>query len=147
MPNDANGAVGMDVYAGARAAGNPVPRFRGQDIIEVRSIVVGTTGEIAGASCTVDSGLYKAAFNSPANVIVPDYGSSSPALFFRCVGPNGVSGSKTVTAFNATQEGRSSSATAEAGILGAIIVGAVSAANVNPESDSFDYPSVSINMQ
>jgi len=139
-PNNAAGAVGIDVYARDRAAGNPVPRFRGQDTVTVRTF--GTTngsgyGELPGASCSLDSGIYKTNFTTPANIIVPDYGPNSPALFVQCTDGTRTN-SVTVNAVNLTAQERGASA-AGAGILGAIIIGAVNEANRNNETDNFGY--------
>lgn len=148
VPNDPAGAVGLDVYARDRARGNPVPRFRGQDMVQIRTF--GDTGngngEIAGAACTLDSGLYKAAFNTPANVAVPDYGPNSPALFVRCEGTNDRSGSVTVQTINQTNAGRNASA-AGTGLLGAIVIGAVNASRMNPETDDFGYNAIAVQLK
>ena len=146
-PKDPRGAVGVDVYAKARAQGNPVPRFRGQETVQIRSF--GTTdkgrSELSGVPCTAETGLYKASFVTPANLIVPDYGPDSPALFVRCV-TEGKSGSVTVNAINATAQQRQNAAIGT-GILGAIIIGAVAAANNNPETDDFKYPPIVVNLK
>ncbi|RVV97809.1 hypothetical protein EKE94_10010 [Mesobaculum littorinae] len=142
----APGAVGIDVYARDRAAGNPVPRFRGQETLIVRTTgktAGGGFGELTGVPCTLDSGLYTASLRTPANVNVPDYGPNSPALFIRCVHPDGRSGSTTINTFNVTARERGNAA-AGTGLLGAIVIGAVNAANTNPEKDEFKYPAVTI---
>lgn len=143
------GAVGIDVYARARARGNPVPRFRGQDTLNIRTrgkTADGGFAEITGISCTLNAGLYTAKFQTPANVVVPDYGPNSPALFTRCVHPDGRSGSATVNAYNFTAQQRNAGA-AGGGILGAIIIGAVAAAPIDPERDEFRYPPISIRLK
>lgn len=139
-------AVGLDVYARPRSRGNPVPRFRGQETVTVRSTgrtSGGGSGEIGGVPCTLDSGVYTAAFTTPANVIVPDYGPNSPALFIRCEHPDGRKGSRTVNVFNHTSAQRGAAAYGT-GILGAIVIGAVNAAQTDPETDDFKYPAVSV---
>ncbi len=146
-PKDPAAAVGIDVYARDRSRGNPVPRFRGQETVQVRAfgnLNGDGRAEITGASCTLDSGLYTARFSTPANIGVPDYGPDSPSVFVRCEA-NGLSGSVTVDAFNLTAQQRSSNAIGT-GLLGAIIIGAVAAANTDPALDEFSYPAVSVQL-
>lgn len=141
-------AVGLDVYARDRALGNPVPRFRGQKTVQIRTFGKGEKGghtELSGIKCNIDAGVFKAAVITPANLNVPDYGPSSPALFVRCVDGQR-SGSITVNAFNATNAGRQSGA-AGGGVLGAIIVGAVAASMRDDNKDDFQYPSISITLK
>lgn len=148
-PNDSAASIGIDVYGRARARGNPVPRFRGQNTVTVRTNGKqkdGGFGELVGTPCTVDSGLYKARFQTPANVVVPDYGPNSPALFVRCVYPDGRDASATVNAYNLTAQQRGAGA-AGGGILGAIIVGAVNAAVTDPNKDEFAYPMITLQLK
>lgn len=148
-PNDRAAAVGIDVYGRARARGNPVPRFRGQNTVTIRSNGAqsdGGFGEVVGAPCRLDSGVYKARFQTPANVVVPDYGPNSPALFVRCALPDGRAASATVNAFNLTAQQRGAGA-AGGGILGAIIVGAVNAAVTDPNTDEFTYPPITLQLK
>jgi hypothetical protein len=141
VPKNAADAVGLDVYAGPRQRGNPVPRFRGQETVVIRASGIAPDGqrkELTGVPCTVDAGVYAARFSTPSNVIVPDYGPNSPAIFVRCtLGKQ--SGSATINAFNATSQQRMNNAAA-GGILGVIIVGAVNAAKEDPTKDEFKYP-------
>jgi len=146
-PNDRAGAVGVDVYARARSQGNPAPRFRGQDTVQVRAFGQGENGraELTGVSCKLDSGLYTASFATPANVVVPDYGANSPALFVRCeIGTQ--SGSSTVNVVNVTAQQRQSGAIGT-GLLGAIIIGAVNAAATDNETDDFAYPPITVQLR
>lgn len=136
------------MYAQARARGNPVPRFRGQEIVQIRT--QGKTsdgfGEISGVPCSLDSGLYTANFTTPANVIVPDYGPNSPAIFVRCSHPDGRSGSATVNVYNFTAQQRSNAAIGT-GVLGAIVIGAVNAASTDNETDEFKYPNIFVQIK
>ena len=147
VPKDRAAAVGIDVYGRARAAGNPVPRFRGQETVQIRTWGNGEQGrtELTGVPCLIDSGTYAANFTTPANVIVPDYGPNSPALFVRCETET-QSGSITVNVYNATNQQRQQSA-AGAGVLGAMIIGAVAAANTDNETDDFTYPALTVNLK
>lgn len=147
-PTNPSAAVGIDVYAQARARGNPVPRFRGQETIEIRT--QGKTsesfGEISGLPCSLDSGLYTASFTTPANINVPDYGPNSPAIFVRCTHPDGRSGSTTVNSYNFTAQQRSNAAIGT-GVLGAIVIGAVNAASTDNETDEFKYPNITVQIK
>ena len=141
-------AVGIDVYARDRALGNPVPRFRGQKTVQIRTFGAGNKGgrtELSGVQCKADAGVYHAVITTPANLVVPDYGPSSPALFVRCI-DNKRSGSVTVNAYNATNAGRQSGA-AGGGILGAIIVGAVAASVRDDNKDDFQYPNITVSLK
>lgn len=141
-------AVGLDVYARPRSRGNPVPAFRGQNTVQVRTWG-DTEGsgrtELSGVSCNLDSGVYRAQFTTPANVIVPDYGPSSPALFVRCTTAT-QSGSVTASVVNMTAQQRSQSA-AGTGLLGAIIIGAVNEANRDNLNDDFGYNPITVQMR
>lgn len=147
-PTNAANAAGLDVYAGPRRRGNPVPSFRGQETLPIRTSGVASDGarkELSGVPCTLDSGVYTAAFTTPANLIVPDYGPNSPAIFVRCTHED-QSGSATINAFNATTQQRMSNAAA-GGLLGVIIVGAVTAAKVDNEKDEFKYPALTVQLK
>lgn len=147
-PKNLANAVGLDIYAGDRRRGNPVPRFRGQKTVQIRTngkTESGGFGEIAGVKCVADAGVYSASFITPANLIVPDYGPSSPALFVRCV-TSTASGSVTVNAYNATNAQRQSGA-AGAGLLGAIVIGAVAASKRDDNADDFQYPPITVNIK
>ena len=146
VPNDQRAAIGIDVYGKARAAGNPVPRFRGQDTVAIRTNGPRegqSFGEIIGSSCTLDSGLYKAQFQTPANIVVPDYGPNSPALFVSCTAPDGRTKTGTVNAVNLTSQQRNATA-AGAGLLGALIIGAVNEARRDNETDDFGYNPITL---
>lgn len=146
-PTDRAASIGLDVYGRARARGQSVPRFRGQDIVEVRTFGNRNGdgyGEMGGASCTLDSGLYRAAFLSPANITLPDYGPNSPAIFVQCTLGEKTT-SVTVNAVNMTSQARAQSA-AGAGLLGALVIGAVNEAKRDNETDDFGYNPIRINL-
>jgi len=147
-PNVTRDAVGLDVYARPRAAGNPVPAFRGQNTVQIRAqgkLQDGGFGELSGVPCVLDSGVYKATFATPANLIVPDYGPNSPALFVRCT-TEATSGSVTASVVNLTAQQRSASA-AGTGVLGAIIIGAVNEANRDNLNDDFGYNPIFVQLR
>jgi hypothetical protein len=148
VPNVQADAVGLDVYARPRSRGNPVPAFRGQNTVQIRTwgeSEGSARSELTGVPCNLDSGVYKAQFTTPANVIVPNYGPSSPALFVRCT-TESQSGSVTATVVNMTAQQRSQSA-AGTGLLGAIIIGAVNEANRDNLNDEFGYNPVVVQMR
>jgi len=147
-PKDARAAIGIDVYGTARAAGNPVPRFRGQKTVPVRTTGPRegqSFGEIVGSTCSVDSGLFTAQFQTPANIVVPDYGPNSPAMFVSCTAPDGRTKTGTFNAVNLTSQERNVTA-AGAGLLGALIIGAVNEARRDNETDSFGYNPITLVM-
>lgn len=144
-PTNRAAAIGLDVYGRDRARGGSVPRFRGQEFIEIRTFGNSNGyGEMPGADCTVDSGLYSAAFVSPANVVVPDYGPDSPSIFVQCT-LDGKTSSVTANVVNLTNQQRSQSA-AGAGLLGALVIGAINEAQRNNETDDFGYNPIRINL-
>ena len=145
-PNNTRTAVGIDVYGKARAAGNPVPRFRAQKTVPIRtngSREDESFGEIAGSTCKIVSGLCKASIVTPANIVVPDYGPNSPALFVSCTAPDGRTKTAAVNAVTLTSQQRNASA-AGTGLLGAIIIGAVNEARRDNEKDDFGYNSITL---
>ncbi|WP_342078109.1 hypothetical protein [Yoonia sp. SS1-5] len=86
-PKNAETAVGLDVFAAQRAAGNSAPRYRGDitiDVVSLRETLGAESGVPTTADCTLDSGLYTASFATPAKVVVPNYGRVSPAIFVQC---------------------------------------------------------------
>lgn len=110
-PNKPASAAGVDVYAGSRRAGNPVPEFRGQTTVEVRSYMSGGgpgQTEVAGAVCQIDGTAFNATVRTPAIIVVPDYGPHSPTLFASCkLGP--LSGTKTIRPYNESRRQRNNS--------------------------------------
>ena len=146
-PNVARDAVGIDVYARPRSAGNPVPAFRGQNTVQIRTFGQSENGrgEMSGVACLLDSGVYKATFTTPANLIVPNYGPNSPALFVRCT-TDTQSGSVTSSVVNMTAQQRNASA-AGTGLLGAIIIGAVNEANRDNLNDEFGYNPIVVQLR
>ena len=142
-PKNAASALGIDVYAQARSMGQAVPAFRGQETVEVRTYK--GTQEVTGPVCNLDSGVYYASFSTPANVVVPDYGPNSPAIFVKCEA-QGLLGTTTVDAYNYSAHQRNWGSVGT-GVLGAIVIGAVSAATRNEQVDEFRYPKISVKMK
>lgn len=142
-PTNPAGAMGLDIYAGARAAGQAVPVFKGQETVEIRTFSGGK--EVTGPVCLIDSGVYRARFSTPANVVVPDYGANSPAIFVRCEA-QGLFGSTTVNAYNHTSRQRYAPALGT-GVVGAIVIGAISAASRNEQLDDYKYPDIDVRLR
>lgn len=145
--NQAN-AIGLDVYGRDRQRGASVPRFRGQTTVAVRAfgkLEDSRYGELPGATCTADSGVYKASFQAPANIVVPNYGPNSPAIFVKCSAQT-ISGSTTANAVNLTSQQRMSGAGA-GGLLGVVIVSAIDAAKRDDSKDAFGYSPIRVEMK
>ena len=122
-----------------------MPAFRGQETLPIHSSGIGSDGqrkEISGVLCTLDAGVYSANFNTPANLIVPDYGPNSPAIFIRCAHKDQ---SSSITANASTQQSMSNAAAG--GIISVIVLGAATAAKVDDEKDEFKYPAVTVQMR
>lgn len=147
-PTSQASALGLDVYGRDRQRGATVPRFRGQSTVEVRAFgkLEGQRyGELPGSTCNLDSGVYTASFQSPANIVVPNYGPNSPAIFVRCSAGN-ISGSTTARVQNLTSNQRMNNAGA-GGLLGVVIVAAIDAAARDEENDTFGYSMIRVEME
>ena len=147
-PTSQANAIGLDVYGRDRQRGGAVPRFRGQSTVEVRAFgqLEGKRyGELPGSACDLDSGVYKATFNAPANIVVPNYGPNSPAIFVKCSAGD-LSGSTTARVINMTSNERMNNAGA-GGLLGVVIVAAIDAAARDDETDTFGYNNIRVEME
>lgn len=142
-PKDPTSAAGIDIYARARSMGQAVPVFRGQDTVAIRTF--SGSKEVTGPICTLDSGVYHTQFSTPANIVVPDYGPNSPAIFVSCQAA-GLFGTKTVDAYNYSAQ-QKNWAGIGTGVLGQIVVGAVSAATRNEQMDEYRYPEISVRLK
>ena len=136
VPNDAAQAVGLDVFGAARASGMDVPSYQGTTAVEIRTFHKAMK-EFEGARCELDSGIYRAEFLSPANVIVPNYGAASPSVFVSCTAP-GLFGSDKVDIGNATLRDRESVAT-DGSLWGIAIVALASAFGTDHEYHEYKY--------
>ncbi|KJZ18914.1 hypothetical protein [Loktanella sp. S4079] len=138
IPTNPGTASGVDVYARARAQGADAPRFRGTGFLTVRTTNGGVaSNEIVGARCTLDAGLYAAVFETPANIIVPDYGPDSPAINLRCVDTDGQSGTATSEVENLTMQRRGPSVLTN-GLID------LSGDNRNLTKDDFGYKPITV---
>ena len=139
-PTDSRTATGLDVYGYARATGNTAPRFRGTGFLNVRTTASRNGiaySEVAGASCNLDSGLFVASFQTPANIIVPDYGPDSPAIVVTCTDNEGRTATATSDVANLTKQRRGPSSLT-AGLLGTVR---------NTEKDDFGYNPITLTLQ
>ena len=83
----AGGVQGLDVYAARRTAGEPVPEFAGDQVLDVRTYAyLENSGEveIAGATCEVTARDFTATVQTPAKVRVPLYREKTSALSVSC---------------------------------------------------------------
>jgi hypothetical protein len=63
------------------------PPARGEAALIVRAVTrdaAGVERELAGARCAAGSPYYAAEFTAPARVLVPDFGTASPAIEVTC---------------------------------------------------------------
>ncbi len=141
-------AAGLDVYAKARAQGQQVPRYRGENFVPVRSYTkAGSNGrtEVAGANCAISNALYTAKVTTPVMIQVPNYGPQSPAINAQC-SLGGASGTSSAAVYNESSVRRQNAGAAN-GILGAVIAIGVDAALTNPEKDTFLYRQLDVVME
>lgn len=143
------GATGIDVYAERRRAGEQVPDFAGDQIVEVRTYAhpqdepVGA--EFPGADCKLSARDFTAIVKTPAKVRVPIYRAQSSMLAVSCEREGFKPKLVEVSAFNATKMERMQAASG-GGAVGVIFMAAVNAAS-DPATHDFRYPRVSVNME
>ncbi len=153
-------AVGTDVYAGRRTAGEQVPEFTGEHLLEVRTYTSepGPLGdpvrgkEIAGAKCRVETTEFHADAVTPAKVRLPLYREKSSPLSVSCAHDAHKQAMTTVAAYNASSAERRqmmSTGASSGGLIG-LAVGAVAAgvmeANADPKLDMYSYPAAHVVM-
>jgi len=83
------GAGGIDVYAARRAAGEPVPEFAGEQLLEIRSYREPEDSQVAplefaGAACQVKASNFTADVVTPAKLRVPLYRNATSPLGVSC---------------------------------------------------------------
>jgi len=143
------GTQGVDVYAGRRAAGEKVPEFAGDQIIEVRTFA--KTGEdlageeFPGAACKVTARDFSAEITTPAKVRVPIYRAQSSPLAVQCTKDGYKPRMIEVAAFNETKASRYTAA-GGGGLVGFLVVTAVNAASDETTHD-FKYPVAQVMME
>lgn len=136
------GSSGVDVYAQRRQAGEKVPDFAGDQIIQVRSYAEteggGTGDEFEGAKCEVKARDFSASLTTPAKVRVPVYRSQSSPLAVQCQKDGYKPRMIEIGAFNATKAERLQAGSG-AGAVGVLFMAAVNAASDEATHD-FRYP-------
>lgn len=143
------GATGIDVYAERRRAGESVPEFAGDQIVEVRTYAhpqdepVGT--EFPSADCKLSARDFTALVKTPAKVRVPIYRAQSSVLAVSCEREGFKPKLIEISAFNATKMERMQVASG-GGAVGVIFMAAVNAAS-DPATHDFRYPPVRVNME
>lgn len=143
------GSQGVDVYAAQRAAGQTVPDFAGDQIVEVRTYFADNDdydkGEFTGANCKLTSSNFSADFVTPAKVRVPIYRAQSSQLAVQCEKQGFKPRLVETAAVNETKQG-TMAAGAGAGAIGlvtALVINAVS----DEKTHNFAYPAVRIEME
>lgn len=142
------GAQGLDLYAARRAAGDKVPDFAGDQIVEVRTYAATESGswgdEFAGAACTLKARDYSVSLTTPAKVRVPVFRAQSSPLAAECQKEGFAPTVSEVGVYDLTKEQRLNSA-AGAGAMGILFMAAVNAASDETTHD-FAYPLVRVVM-
>jgi hypothetical protein len=144
------GTQGVDVYAARRNAGEAVPAFAGDQLIEVRTFSEpqegsGVGDEFAGASCKLSARDFSADVVTPAKVRVPIYRAQSSPLAVQCTKDGFKPKMTEVTAYNETKQSRYNSA-GGGGVIGFLVVTAINAASDETTHD-FKYPVARVAME
>ncbi len=155
------GTQGVDIYASRRQAGEAVPAYAGDQLLDIRTYAakeVAAAGlkagdEMPGAQCRVEASDFSADVVTPAKIRVPLYRAESSPLSISCSKPGFGSKSHVVEVYNATHAERrdmASSAGAAAGAVG-VIASLLIAEAVNASSDTstnhFKYLPVKLQME
>jgi hypothetical protein len=138
-----NGARGVDVYAERRRAGDKVPDFAGDQIMEVRTYRAQEDSEMAGdefagARCSVKARDFAAAVVTPARVRVPIYRLQSSPLSVSCEYPGHQQRSIVVEVYNKTKQ-QNYAASAGSGLVGFFLMTAVNELS-DENTHTFAYP-------
>lgn len=145
------GAVGLDVYAGRRQTGEPVPAFAGEQIVEIRSYSHGYTNpdtqthELAGVACDVSASNFTASVVTPAKLRVPIYGQASSPLALQCNKPGFKPKLVTAAVQNVSRSQRMGMG-ASGGVIG-VAAALVAEGMSNPANDEFKYQTVMVEME
>jgi hypothetical protein len=143
------GTQGVDIYASRRAAGEKVPDFAGDQLMEVRTFAQteggGSGDEFAGAQCKVSSRDFSADVTTPAKIRVPVYRAQSSPLAVQCTKDGFKPKLAEVAVFNETKAGRMQSA-GNGGLIGVLMVTAINAASDETTHD-FKYPVARVLME
>ena len=149
----ADGSYGQDIYGKRRAAGEPVPVMRGNQLLEIRSYTVkeGDFGtevrdkEIAGAECLVQAEDASATVRTPGAMHIPLYGYRTPAISIACRKDGFANAIVPVRTYNVTQSDRAAVG-AQGGLIGVLVTAAINAAS-DETNDVYNYVAPDIRMR
>jgi len=124
-----NRASGLDVYAERRRAGDKVPDFAGDQLVDVRTYRTQEDSdlagdEFAGAKCSVKTRDYAADVMTPARIRVPLYRLQSSPLSVSCEHAGYQPRSVVVEVYNKTKQERYA-ASSGSGLAGLIVMAAI----------------------
>jgi hypothetical protein len=144
-----NGSSTLDLYAKQRNAGEAVPEFAGDQIIDVRTYTATKNGgqgkEFAGAKCEVEARDFTATATSPAKVRVPNFRAESSDLSIRCEHPDYHSKLITSGVFNKTKSDRLN-AGSHAGLAGLALMAVVNGVS-DDSKDNYSYAPIRVVMR
>jgi hypothetical protein len=145
-----NKAAGLDVYAERRRAGDKVPDFAGDQLVDVRTYREREENgysdeEIAGAKCSVKARDYSAEVVTPARIRVPLYRRESSPLSVSCEHPQYQPRSIVLDVYNKTKQDNYS-ASAGSGLVGFLVMAAINEMS-DENTHTFAYPAARLVMK
>ncbi|MCT4654873.1 MAG: hypothetical protein N4A65_03575 [Cohaesibacter sp.] len=144
-----NGSSSLDLYAKQRNAGEAVPEFAGDQIVDVRTYTATKNGgrgkEFAGAKCKVEARDFTASTISPAKVRVPNFRAKSSDLSVRCEHPDYKSKLVTTGVYNQTKSDRLN-AGSHAGLAGLALMAVVNGVS-DDSKDIYSYAPILVVMR
>ena len=79
------GPPGVETVRATPKSGVAAPAAQGETQLIVRVVPAGVSGqELQGASCVAETPWSRTEFTSPARLLMPDYGASSPPVVVTC---------------------------------------------------------------
>lgn len=146
------GRQGVDVYAAERERGLDAPRYRGDQVVEMRTYSAKPTEyggetvgrEFSGAQCILKAANYTAKFQTPAKIRVPLYGAKTSPLDVTCEHPDHQTRNKVFAFYNKTHADRLA-AGQSGGLAGLLIVAAYNGLADSGE-DEYRYPLLKLPM-
>jgi hypothetical protein len=138
-----NKAAGLDVYAERRRAGDKVPDFSGDQLVDVRSYREREESgysdeEFAGAKCAVKARDYAADVVTPARIRVPLYRQESSPLSVSCQHPDYQPRSIVLDVYNKTKQDNYAAASGN-GLVGLLVMAAINEMS-DEKGHTFAYP-------
>jgi len=145
-----NRATGLDVYAERRRAGDKVPDFSGDQIVDVRTYKAQEDSdfageEFAGARCSVKARDYATEVITPARIRVPIYRQQSSALSVSCEHAGYQPRSAVLEVYNKTKQQNYASASGS-GLVGLLVVAALTELS-DENTHTFAYPPARVVMR